>query len=164
MLAIAAAITAAGILGVLGGQNTLALWSDEVTTQVGSIGVGTAELVIGGPLLPFTNALPGEERHYAFSIENTGTVDLAVSTSLSAETGTGVGHFQVRSLIIGAAENCASYDLSIYPALTATPAGAPSLIHAAEQLQVCAVVTALPEVEPTDSVEFTMLLDGVQAQ
>ena len=158
MLAISAAVTASGLLGLLGGQGTLALWSDGATIHGGSIGLGAAELVIGGSLAEFTNALPGEERHFAFALENSGTVDLTVSTRIEAAA----AQFEVRSLIMGVSEDCESYDLSIYPALTTTPVGDPTLMYAGEELQLCAVVTALPTVEPTDTAEFTLLLEGVQ--
>lgn len=158
MLATAAAVTAAALIGVVGSSETFAPWSGSGTVEGASITSGDVALVLGGGLPAFANALPGEEQHFAFSIENAGDVDLAVTTSIE----TTFPHFEIRSLIIGASEDCESYDLSYLPALTTIPDPTASLIYAGEQLQVCAVVTALPGVVPEESVEFTLLLEGVQ--
>lgn len=159
LVATSVLVTAAGFIGLASSGETFALWSDSATLPGTVISTEAGELEVGGSLPPFTNALPGEQRHYAFALENTSGVDMVVTTRLASA----VAHFDIRSLIIGASEDCGTYNLDALPALTTVADPTGSLIHGHEQLQVCAVVTALPEVEPQDAVEFLLLLEGVQA-
>ncbi len=166
MLATSALMLGTAVVGVVGGTSTYALWNDEVPIAATSISTGGSSLQISGTLSPVTNMLPGETASQAVLVTNTGSAGLDVTPTLT----TTYSDFQLRILMIGQGDDCASYDLSGYDTVGTTP---DTNTNPAQQVQVaaigpgavrqaCVMITALPTITPTESVTFQLQLDGVQ--
>jgi len=89
MLAGSAVITGAALVGVLGGNSTLALWQDTQTFEPGTLHVEDGEVslrfAVGDALAAstaFEHLLPGESQTKPVAITNDGDYALALSAEL----------------------------------------------------------------------------------
>jgi hypothetical protein len=167
MLATAAVISGASLLGVLGGSGTFALWSGSTTVTGSSIGSSEAALVASPETLSTANMLPGEVRVQSFLLTNQGDVSLDVTPTVA----TTFTDYELRVLIVGTGTTCTAALLAGYDAVGTTPDTNPDpgqrvqvAVVAPGQMQVCTSITARSTVQPEESQTFALTLDGVQHQ
>lgn len=159
LLATSALILGAGVIGVVGGTSTLALWSDSATVPGSSVSSGTAGLIITGTPVAMTDALPGDTLMQPFTVSNTGDVALDITAKLAA-TSTG---FAMRIDL----DDSTTCPASLSGAALTTSAISTSPIAQlppGSSRMLCAEITALPAVTPGQTITFDLLLTGTQHQ
>ena len=175
-------VSAAVLIGVLGGGGTYALWQDSQTYDAGVIvpaegevslrfavgvivpaeGEVSLRFAVGDPAAAsasFANLLPGESKTIPIQLENDGDFDLNLSAQLTATTGSG---YAIRLKMDDA---CTTSGFLSSPYLTdpalvaATPAGIGSIGDGTTK-QLCVQVTADSGIVPSSAMTFDVTISG----